>query len=85
MYKRKRTFTLQALVAEYDQCYSKMTTYQVSVPETHDTVQWYLPHQQVVHPAKGKLQILDVIDFEMMMQVTCTQPHIFLSTVTHSS
>ena len=30
-------------------------THQVGVPQPDDTPQWYLPHQQVVHPAEREL------------------------------
>lgn len=35
--------------------------YLVGVPEADGAAQGQLPHEQVVHPAKGKLQVLDLV------------------------
>lgn len=35
--------------------------YLVGVPEADGAAEGQLPHEQVVHPAKGKLQVLDLV------------------------
>jgi len=44
------------------------TSHQIRVPQSDDTVQRHLTHQQIVHPPKRKLQILDVMPFQVWMQ-----------------
>lgn len=36
-------------------------TYLVGVPQADGAAQGELPHQQIVHPTKGKLQVFDLI------------------------
>lgn len=41
--------------------------YLVGVPEADGAAKRQLPHQQVVHPAKGKLQVFDLVLPEVIM------------------
>lgn len=43
--------------------------YLVSVPETDSATKRQLPHQQIVHPPESKLQVLNLILLEMIVNV----------------
>lgn len=49
--------------------------YLVSVPETDSATKWQLPHQQIVHPSESKLQVLNLILLEMIVNVLWTDTH----------
>lgn len=45
--------------------------YLVGVPQSDRAAKWQLPHQEVVHPAEGKLQVLHLILLHMAVHRLC--------------
>ena len=50
-------------------CVPGVCVYLVGVPESDGASQRQLSHQQVVHPAESKLEVLHLIPLEMTMDV----------------
>lgn len=46
-------------------------THLVGVPQADGTAQRHLPHQQVVHPAEGKLQVPHLVLVQVPMHLLC--------------
>ena len=42
--------------------------HQAGVPQSDDATQWNLAHEQIVHPAEGKLEVLNAVVSEMCVK-----------------
>lgn len=45
--------------------------YLVGVPQSDRASEWQLPHQEVVHPAEGKLQVLHLVVLHVAVHGLC--------------